>query len=322
MSRASAATADTYELGGIGIRVDAPDHVRQALKLRLRTFSSEAADAHVTFSFVEGEPLERPEGDGRPIYETPFGSVEYFSDGDELWAELRSVQMRCAPTRGTAVLSAPRLHGQELYLATHPLATLCLMEFAKRRARYALHAGCLASSAGDGALIAGPSGAGKSTLSIALAQLGLLFLSDDIVFLDVMAGGDVEAIGFPDALGVTAQTAARFPELAGLLDEDAASGFPKRLVRAEEVWPKTAPKRSTPRAIVFPDIVRDEPSALIELDAGDAMLRLVPDVLLTQPAATQAHLEALSALLDQVGCYRVKSGPDHEATARLVAGLL
>jgi len=68
-----------------------------------------------------------------------------------------------------------------------------------------VHAACVAIE-GEGALIAGASGAGKSTLSIAMAQRGFGYLSDDWTYLSV-EGGRLRAHGMgvpakllPDAL--------------------------------------------------------------------------------------------------------------------------
>jgi hypothetical protein len=74
----------------------------------------------------------------------------------------------------------------------------------------------------------------------------------------------------------------------------------------------------TPEVILFPRVAADRPSALAPLDPGEALLRLVPDVLLTEPDATQAHLAAIGALLVQVRCYSFDSGNDlSTAVARL-----
>jgi hypothetical protein len=93
-------------------------------------------------------------------------------------------------------------------------------------------------------------------------------------------------------------------------------------VRVEGLWSGGVATRCLPRALLFPEIVRDRDSGLEPLEAGEALLRLVPDVLLTQPAGSQSHLGVFAALLDQVDCYRVLSGPDLEATASLVADLI
>jgi hypothetical protein len=45
-------------------------------------------------------------------------------------------------------------------------------------------------------------------------------------------------------------------------------------------------------------------------------------VLLTDTLSTQAHLQAIGALLDQVECYSLRSGADLERAAALVAELV
>jgi len=200
-------------------------------------------------------------------------------------------------------------------------AYIALMETLERRERFSLHAACLERD-GGGVLLAGPSGAGKSTLTFALAGAGLSLLSDDVVFLDPRRA-EVRALGFADALGITAAGARLFPQLRGALDAAPEDGFPKRLVRLEDILPEATLSQScAPRVLVFPSVDPDSLSALTPLDPGEAMLRLVPDVLLTEPRATQSHLAALAALLGQVRTYTLRSGADLQRAAELVAGAL
>jgi hypothetical protein len=49
---------------------------------------------------------------------------------------------------------------------------------------------------------------------------------------------------------------------------------------------------------------------------------LVPDVLLTEPAATQAHLQAIGMLVEQARCYELRSGTDVERAAELVRAVI
>jgi hypothetical protein len=311
--------ADEYDIHGNRLDVRGPTEVRDALKVRLGSFVGGDGPPALDVRFLEGLRLERPAGKSRPVYDTPHGSVDYYPANDELWAELAGVQMHCEPTRGRALFAAGTFRGELLYLATHPLMTICLMELFKRRARYPLHAGALADQAGRGVLLAGPSGAGKSTLTIALVRAGLGFLSDDIVFLEQQPDA-VDVLAFPDALGVTEGTRRMFPELSAP-DGQSVTGFPKRLRRVEDVWDVAMPDRCRAELLLFPEIVPGA-SGLVPLPPGDALLRLTPDVLLTQRAASQEHLRAVGALLEQVSCYRILSGPQLDATARVVRDLL
>jgi hypothetical protein len=330
MSGSALALARAYEIHGVGLTVASGEPaVVDAMEVRLQTFRRETIEQpEIRLEFIlnghaEDKAHSLPPGTSRPVYETPHGHLHYFPQGDTVCGDLRGVRLRCEAGEGVARLHSPAFAGSDLYLATHPLATISLMELLKRRGRYSLHAACVAESDGRGMLVAGPSGAGKSTLTIALVRAGLCFLSDDIVFLRHDPAADtVRVLAFPDTLGVTPHTAERFGDLRSLLAEQPPSGFPKRLVRMDDLFETRALTSCEPRVLVFPEVVRDRPSRLDPLDPKEALLRLVPDVLLTQPAGTQSHLQALAALLARVRCYRLQSGADLDATAQLVRELL
>jgi hypothetical protein len=147
------------------------------------------------------------------------------------------------------------------------------------------------------------------------------FLSDDVVFL-VHDGGPAppRVLGFADTVGITDHAAERFDELQASRDA-ALDGFPKPLVRIEDLL-GTAPVPSCdPEALVFPEVSHDQPSEIAPLDPGEGFMRLVPDVLLTEPTSTQAHLRAIAALVEHVGCYALRSGTDLERAAELVRAL-
>ena len=324
----SAAGERCYEIHGVGVAVSSSEPaVLEAMDLRLRDFRHETGlpRVDVRFEFAIGaDGIEPPPGSGRPVYDTPHGSLYYFPEADALCGEFAGVSLCCEPGRGVALLQSERFSGRELYLATHPLTTVSLMELLERRGLFSLHAACVATKDGAGVLLAGPSGAGKSTLALALARAGMSFLSDDVVFLARAreGGGALRVLGFADTIGVTDRTAERFDELLALLVEPPTPGFPKRLRRIEELFGAPAVRSCAPVALVFPEVRGDRPSRILELDPKEAMLRLVPDVLLTQAASTRAHLEAIAALLAQVRCYEIHSGVDLEQAANLVRELV
>ena len=326
----SADTAWRYLVHGVGVAVHAQDPaVMRAMELRLRGFALEPnGGPELSLEFTAdgagcGGVLEPPSGGSRPVYDTPHGSLYYFPDSDTLFGELGGVRLRCEASRGVALIHGSALVGRRLYLATHPLATISLMELLERRGLFSLHAACMAERDGRGVVLAGASGAGKSTLALALARAGMRFLSDDVVFLSRRPEAPiVTALGFADALGVSEFAAERFSELRPSLQEPPADGFPKRLRRIEELFGTHAARTCTPQALIFPEVASDQRSQIAPLEPGSALLRLVPDVLLTEPAATQAHLQTIAALLDQVSCYVLRSGSDLERATELVRGVL
>jgi hypothetical protein len=275
------------------------------------------------FEFVATQPAP-PTGPGRPVYETPYGPLHYFPDDDVLAGEIDRVALRCEPGTGLAVITAAAFRGSSLYHATHPLLTVALMELMERHGRFALHAGCLAAPSGDGVLLAGPSGAGKSTLTLALARAGMDFLGDDVIFIERPASGPgaLRALAFADAVGLGTFAAERFPELAPYAADKPPDGFPKRLHRFEELFAREPVPSCVPRVIVFPRVAPEQRSAIAEIDGGEALMRLVPDVLLTQAESTQRHVAAIAALLEQVRCYSLCSGADLERAADLVRALV
>lgn len=316
-----------YAIDGLAVSVSSDEPaVLEAMDLRLRDFRRACAPRHADLRFMfasDDVDAAVPTGRGRPVYETLHGSLSYFPDSDLLRGQFSGVRLTCDAGGGIALLQASRFTGRELYLATHPLATISLMELLERRRRFSLHAACVADGDGHGVLLAGPSGAGKSTLTMALARAGMSFLSDDVVFLDNDADRrTVRVLGFADAIGLTEHAAERIGGLRRLLDEPPADGFPKRLHRIEELFGADALPTCEPHAIVFPEVTRDPLSTIAPLDCGEALLRLVPDVLLTEPVSTQAHLGAIAGLLGQVRCYAMSTGADLDQAAALVQALV
>jgi len=326
-----ARTDRSYSLAGISLEVIADDPaVIAATDLRFCQLATTApaGEPALSFEFTSDVP-ETPSPDdlGRPVYETPYGTLSYFPEHDLLAGELGGVVLHCEPGKHRAVIAAPTFQASTLYFATHPVTTVALMELMERLGRFSLHAGCLADAAGNGVLVAGTSGAGKSTLTLALARAGMEFLGDDTIFLECVGSdpaqrGGIRVLGFADALGLGSFATARFPELAAMAGGPLAAGFPKRLHRFEQLFGREPLAACVPRAIVFPEVAAEQPSAITPVDPGEALLRLVPDVLVTHEQSTQSHVGAIAELLGQVRCYAVRSGYDLERAAETLRSLL
>jgi hypothetical protein len=314
-----------YDFHGVRLEVESRSStVMEALDFRLRGFDEShlTATPGVRIAFEERPDADLLEPRGRPVYETPYGELYYDADRDLLSGVLGGVRLLCEPSAGVATMTAARFAGRALYFATHPILTVTLMELMERHGLFSLHAGCVATAGGDGVILSGTTGAGKSTLTLALVRAGLGFMSDDVVFLRQPPGRCIRVLGFADTVGLTSFAAARFSELNSQVAAEPQTGFPKRLARIEDMFGIAAVQTCTPKAIVFPEVALGEPSSIAVLDPGEALIRLVPDVLLTDAAATSAHVAAISACLDQVSCYTVRSGIDLERAAGLVIATL
>jgi hypothetical protein len=219
-------------------------------------------------------------------------------------------------------MSLLRPESEQLWLATHPLFTIPLIEFFKRQALYIIHA---AGFRGNGGVIVlpGSSGAGKSTLSIAFLRAGFQFLGDDMLFLQEESQGRAapEVLAFPEDVDVTDQTAAMFSELASLIGTLRAAGWPKHQIVAENVYRVPIAWRGQARALVFPRIGDSDESSLAPMDKTAAFLALAPNVLLTDPPSCQAHLRLLEALVRTAPCYQLSTGRDFDRLPKLLSNL-
>ena len=322
----------SYTFHGLKLRVDAPDGHREILgsfHARLAALPADGssssdvhlADIHLEIQAGPQHRLRRPEG-ARTVYDPPVGEVVYDDAGDRLYLEhgprLRAL---CEPAAGRATFSvleplAPE--AEDLWVLSHPLLSVPLLELCKRRGLFGVHAA--GASLDDRALVlAGTSGSGKSTLSLALARNGFDFLGDDTLFLSRRP--DLRVLAFPDEVDLTEQTVSFFPEIAPWLAPRPA-GWRKRQLRAEEAFGARIAWECEPAVLVFPRVSGRPRSELRPIDSGEALFELAPNVLLTEPRSSQAHLDALAELARLSRCYRLETGTDLDEAVRLLRGLM
>lgn len=317
-------TVASYIFHGVSVEISGDDaQVAGALASRLAPFCrplQNGTDIGVTITSGDPASLERPPGHGRPVYDPLDGEVLYFEASDLLFIRYaQEARLIAAPGRGTIAM-AVRTGPAATWAASHALFTLAFIECLKRRARFSLHAAGLAVG-GRAILVAGTSGSGKSTTAVALLRAGFGFLSDDMVFL--LPGGDGLTVGgFPDEIDVTSETIRLFPELAGLTGAAANPVNGKRSFRPEEIYDVALARPCAPAALVLAGTRVPGPSRLEAVGADEALLELAPNVLLTDAAAAQAHLEALAELTRACPCYRLQAGPRMEELPGLFAPLV
>lgn len=304
-----------YNLYGIKLAAVCDPAVADALAARLGYFASEKFDSpDLTFEFYavpdgESHTIERPAGATRPVYDPPLGEVVYAEVEEQFYLNYGDrVRVLCDMRRGQARISAFASERSNLWLLTHPLFTLALAEFLKRRACYALHAAALAID-GKCLLFAGTTGAGKSTLTLALLRAGFDFLGDDLVFLQSSPAG-LQALAFPEQIDVTNETVHMFPELEHNLEPQQLPGGRKRQVSAERAYKANTVMQCSPAVLVFPRVANADKSVITPMMADEAFLELVPNVLLTEAHSSQAHLDVLAALVRRCACYRLETGRD------------
>jgi hypothetical protein len=262
-------------------------------------------------SSAKGHAFGKPPGRAKPFYQLESGDASYFEAKDQLYLCYDDrVRVLCNPGLGSASFSVLEPEMDNLWLASHLLFTICLIEIFKRRGLYSLHAGSFSSN-GKCLLIPGTSGAGKSTLTVASLRANFDYMSDDMVFLIGRPDG-FRVLAFPEAVDVSDQTAGFFPELNFLLHSPKRCGWRKRQIHPMQVYGAKVAPESRPAAIVIPRISMAETSVVTAMDPDEALLEVVPNVLLTEANSCRAHLDVLSELVKSTPCYRLETGRDFD----------
>jgi hypothetical protein len=250
------------------------------------------------------------------VYDFEGGEVLYDDGTDVLTIAVGDrVRAVCEPATGRARVLTIAPAASDLYLLSHPVLSLVVMELLKRRGFYPLHAAGLALD-GHGVLLAGTSGAGKSTLSVALSRRGFSFLSDDTVFLEAGAASAWRVKAFPDQIDLCADSVDLFPELGEA--EALPEGWRKRQIRAETMYDTPITWDVEPRTLIFPRVSGADKSVLRPVSAEEALFELAPNVLLTGAADAQRHLDALAGVVSQCRCYRLETGRDLDDAVAVV----
>jgi hypothetical protein len=331
-------TCVAYDLAGLSLEVRCDDPMVGGLidgrfrPLRATAARTGAPDIVIDVRGPGADPdwPDCPDGALQAIYDAPEGSVGYAGASDELYVFYgQRVIFRCRPAAGRIDMAIVAGGLADALFATQLLLTIGIFETFKRFGRFPLHAGAL-SRQGRGILLPGTSGAGKSTTTVALVRAGFDFLGDDTVFLsspsEPASSGfdstDITATGFPDQVDVTEHTVLMVPELGHLLEEPLLPGRGKHSLRVEDVFGSRIVVSCRPALLVFPQVTPGRQSRAEPLDASSALRGLLPNVLLTDPTFSQAHLDMLGRLVRSVPAFTLLAGSDLDDMASCLSGLL
>jgi len=265
--------------------------------------------------------VRRPNSAGRPFYEMPRGEASYFGETDEIYLSFgEGLRASYEPCSDRVLVSTVESETKNVFVASHLILTILLVEILRRRGWYSLHAAGFSEN-GRAILMPGTSGSGKSTLSVAMLRAEFDYLSDDMVFLSRRSDG-LTVRGLAEDVDVSDQTIRFFPELDFLLRSPKMDGYLKRQVRPEEVYRTKVVVEAHPKVIVLPRISGNRRSILTPIDSDEALLEIVPNVLLTEARTCQSHLNVLAELVRQTACYRLDTGQDFHDIPVLLRGLL
>jgi hypothetical protein len=310
-------STQTYRFHGLNLKVSSSAAIATCLDARFQMLPSNGECAETIFfdfesvSSAKGHSFGKPPGRGKPFYQLEGGDASYYEDEDQLYLCYDDrVRVLCNPGSGSACFSVLEPEIDNLWLASHLLFTICMVEILKRRGLYSLHAGGFSAN-GKCLLIPGTSGAGKSTLTVASLRANFDYMSDDMVFLTSRPDG-FRVLAFPEEVDVSDQTAAFFPELSFLLRSPKRCGWRKRQIHPIQVYGAKVAPEARPAAVVIPRIAGAETSVVTRIDPDEALLEMVSNVLLTETSSCRAHLDALSELVTSTPCYRLETGRDFD----------
>jgi hypothetical protein len=179
-----------------------------------------------------------------------------------------------------------------------------------------LHCGCVAQD-GRGLLLAGDSGSGKSTLTLALAQAGFAFLSDDRTYISGQ-GGRLLAWGLPTLLKLRPDAAGLFPELRDFEPGVALDGERAFQIDPERQLHLRRSLNCEPRWLVFLERRASPGLALDEMTPAEAAARLQEDLLPEAPASRKSQMEAINRLAER-GCWSLRYGGEPQGVAQALA---
>ena len=312
----------TYCVHGLKVHVVCSAAIATCLDARFRLFPADAACLEtITLDFRAAKDphqhsIRRPQGQSRPFYELPNGEASYFVETDEVYISFGDgVRAVCNPRAGDATVSLVE-SPHNLFMASHLVLTILLVDILRRRGWYSLHAAGF-SEAGGAVLIPGTSGVGKSTLSVALLRAKFDYLTDDMVFL-ARRSDTLVVRGLAEDIDVSEQTIRFFPELDVLLRSPKTEGFTKRQLCIDDVYGVKPLAESRPSLIVLPRISGKRESVMKRIDSDEALLEIVPNVLLTEQTVCQQHIRVLAQLVKQVDCYRLETGQDFDRIPALL----
>jgi energy-coupling factor transporter ATP-binding protein EcfA2 len=169
---------------------------------------------------------------------------------------------------------------------------------------------------GSGLMLAGTSGSGKSTLSLALAQAGFDFLSDDRA-LFTLQEGRLLAWGLSGCVKLRQEGSLHFRELSGLAPNDVWNG--ERVYYLDPVTQLHVSRARCcePRWIILLERTQEGDFNLEEIDPRELADRLEDGLPEEQPEAKKRQREIIRTLMERE-CWRLRYGGDPNLIARAI----
>jgi hypothetical protein len=129
-----------YGFHGLNLRVSSSTAIASCLDSRFQMLPSNGESSETIFfdfesvSSTKGHRFGKPAGRAKPFYQLESGDASYFDAEDQLYLSYDDrVRVLCNPGSGSACFSVVEPEIENLWLASHLLFTICLIEMLKRR---------------------------------------------------------------------------------------------------------------------------------------------------------------------------------------------
>ena len=182
-----------------------------------------------------------------------------------------------------------------------------------------LRCACVASK-GSGMLLAGESGAGKSTLSLALAQSGFDFLSDDCTLIG-WHQGRLLAWGLSSEMKPRTEGVTQFPFLNQPKPDEIIKRADELLFDARKDPDVRHIRCCEPRWLVFLERESRPAFSLTQMPPQEAACRLVSQLHRETPGVQEKQRRAIENLVT-TECYRLRYGGDPHTVAGALRSLV
>ena len=170
----------------------------------------------------------------------------------------------------------------------------------------------------NGLLLAGGSGSGKSTLSLALAQAGFDYLSDDRTLVSSRSG-TLLAWGLSSEMKHCADAVEHFPVLRNMTPGEMWKGEPVFRFDPVQCAGVSRDQCCEPRWIVFLERQTEPAFSVTGISADDAMQRLLQDLHQETSEAAERQRQAIEALCQTERCCLRYGGSPHTTAGALRA---
>lgn len=302
----------------ICVRGNRPALLR-ALDATLRYKGAEAAEAPpcpdlvLDFSATASPPAAIPNA-VTLIGQSERSGVAVWRDTDRMYLSRGDAVVTLDPATGRATATLPPALAAFSERRREPLfylITLSLAVLLRFQRWFPLHTAALTRQ-GNGLLLVAESDSGKSTTALNLVRQGWDYLSDDTVLLRADAKG-ARAYAFRRPFCVDPEATALFPELAEQPWPASLSDATKWQVEAERLYPGRFVATCTPRAVVLPEIVSADTSALVPASAKEVLGHLTNQsgfFMTPDPEIASEHLDVFRRLITQSSLHHLKAGRD------------